>query len=92
MGGYCFGQLLLAHHSRQFSNDLASTFLNIPKVAPFWDDLATGTNGNVTYVVNGTAPNRIFVVNWFVTIPRVTSGAANSTFQLWIYESTNVMI
>lgn len=60
---------------------------NLPKLYPYWDDLATGADGEVRYVVNGTAPNRIMVVEWFVTIPRSTTGAANSRFQVWLYES-----
>ncbi len=74
--------------SSQFSNALTST-TNVPKLAAFWDDVATGTNGNVNYLVTGTAPNRILKVQWFVTIPRVTTGAANSTFQAWLYEGSN---
>lgn len=76
--------------SNQFTNAITST-TNIPKLYPYWDDLATGTNGHVRYVVNGTAPNRILVVEWFVTIPRATAGTANSTFQAWLYEGTNVV-
>lgn len=71
----------------QFTNAMAST-TNIPKIAPYWDDLATGTDGNVRYVVTGTAPNRVGVVQWFVTIPRNTTGAANSTFQALLYEGS----
>ncbi len=62
---------------------------NAPKLYPFWDDLATGTTGSVRVVTTGTAPNRIFKVQWNVTIPRATSGAPNSTFQLWMYETTS---
>lgn len=69
----------------QFNNVVTSTS-NIPKIYPYWDDMATGTTGNVKTLVTGTAPNRIFIVQWFVTIPRNTSGAANSTFQCWLYE------
>lgn len=72
----------------QYTNDLVSTS-NIPKAAPYWDDLATGTDGNVKYLITGTAPNRILIVQWFVTIPRNTTGPANSTFQAWLYEGTN---
>lgn len=70
----------------QFTNNVTSA-TNLPKIYPYWDDLATGSNGNVTTIVSGTAPNRIFVVNWFVTIPRNTSGPANSTFQAWLHEA-----
>jgi hypothetical protein len=73
--------------SNEFTNSVIST-TNIPKIYPYWDDLATGTNGNVRYQVTGTAPNRILVVEWFVTIPRNTIGPANSTFQAWLYETS----
>jgi Ig-like domain CHU_C associated/Secretion system C-terminal sorting domain len=73
--------------SSDFSNGVTDN-TNIPKLYPYWDDLATGTTGSVSYVVNGTTPNRIMVVNWFVTIPRNTTGAANSSFQIWLYESS----
>ncbi len=72
----------------QFTNATTST-TNIPKLYPYWDDLATGTNGNVRTLVTGTAPNRIFKVEWNVTIPRNTVGPVNSTFQAWLYESSN---
>lgn len=74
----------------QFTNQVTST-TNIPKIYPYWDDLATGTTGSVRYEVVGTAPNRILVVEWFVTIPRNTAGPANSTFQAWLYETTGVI-
>lgn len=72
----------------QYTNSITST-TNIPKIYPYWDDLATGTDGNVQTLISGTAPNRIFIVQWYVTIPRNTTGAANSTFQLWLYETSN---
>lgn len=73
----------------QFSNTNGTTSLtNTPKIYPYWDDVATGTAGYVKYVVNGTAPDRILVVEWYVTIPRNTTGAPNSTFQAWLYETS----
>jgi hypothetical protein len=72
----------------QYSNSVTS-ITNVPKIYAYWDDLATGTDGYVRTLVNGTAPNRIFIAEWFVTIPRNTSGAANSRFQVWLYESSN---
>jgi hypothetical protein len=74
----------------QFTNNTSST-TNIPKLYPLWDDLATGTGGYVSFVVTGTAPNRILKVEWFVTVPRNTGGAANTKFQAWLYETTNVI-
>ena len=69
-----------------FSNQVVEA-TNLPKIYPYWDDLATGTSGYVQYLVTGTAPNRILVVEWFVTIPRATTGAANSIMQVWLYEN-----
>jgi hypothetical protein len=74
--------------SNQYTNAVTST-TNTPKLYPYWDDMATGTDGNVKVLVTGTAPNRIFKVQWQVTIPRNTSGASNATFQAWLYEGSN---
>jgi PKD repeat protein len=73
-----------------FSNLLTSTTIaNSPLLCPFWDDLATGTTGSVKYLVTGSSPNRILKVQWYVPIPRNTTGPANSTFQIWLYETSN---
>ncbi len=84
------GWILLggAQSVSEFSNVTTSTS-NIPKIYPYWDDLATGTTGSVKSLVTGSAPNRILKVQWNVTIPRATTGAPNSTFQCWLYEADN---
>lgn len=71
----------------QYLNAVTSTS-NTPKIYPAWDDYATGTNGSVVTETIGSEPNRIFIVQWFLTIPRNLTSAANSTFQLLLYEST----
>ncbi len=76
--------------SGQFNNSITST-TNTPKISPYWDDLATGTTGSVQALITGTAPNRIIIFQWFVTIPRNTTGAANSTFQAWLYEGSGLI-
>ncbi|HLO60825.1 MAG TPA: hypothetical protein VK179_18885, partial [Bacteroidales bacterium] len=68
-------------------NDMTSN-LTLPKIAPYWDDLATGTNGNVVYKVTGTAPNRILVINWNVTVPKNTANAANAIIQVQLSETS----
>ena len=82
------GWILLgaATAASEFSNAMTSA-TNAPKLSAYWDDLATGTDGNVKTVVTGTAPNRIFKVQWFITSPRNTTGPANGTFQAWLYEN-----
>jgi hypothetical protein len=78
--------------ANDFSNAITGTVAaNTTMLFPWWDDLATGTTGSVTSVLVGTAPNRIRIINWFVTQPRNTTGAANSDFQLWLYETSNVI-
>lgn len=77
--------------SAEFSNSITST-TNTPKLMALWDDLALGaSNGTLSVLTTGTAPNRVYKVQWFVTIPRSTGGTANSTFQCWMYEGTNVI-
>jgi hypothetical protein len=73
----------------QFTNTTTST-TNIPKIYPYWDDLSTGTNGSVKTLVTGSAPNRIFKVQWTIAVPRTsaTGDAANATFQAWLYEGS----
>ncbi len=74
----------------QYNNSITSA-TNAPKISPYWSDLATGTTGSVQSRITGTAPNRVFKVQWFVTIPRNTTGTANSTFQAWLYESSGLI-
>jgi len=77
----------------EFDNGSATfgfnTTTNAPKIAPYFDDIWSGTNGNVRFKVVGTAPNRKLVVEWNnMTIPRpgaATTGAG--TFQMWLFES-----
>jgi len=89
-GWVVFGNSTAAAVS-EFTNLITST-TNIPKLYPYWDDLATGSNGSVRYVVNGSAPNRIMVVEWFVRNPRLPlTDPANTTFQAWLYEGSNVI-
>ena len=73
-----------------YNNDMASSVTPV-KIAPYWDDLATGTSGSVVYEVIGTAPNRILHVNWFVTVPKNAGGAANSTIQLQLSETAGTI-
>jgi hypothetical protein len=74
--------------SSQSANAVIST-TNIPKIYPFWDNMATGTTGDVKTQLIGNSPNQIFIVQWFVTLPYNTTGPANTTFQLWLYETSN---
>ncbi|WP_298305852.1 T9SS sorting signal type C domain-containing protein [Flavobacterium sp.] len=58
------------------------------------DLIAPTTTNNVSYIITGTAPNRILKIDWLV---RRSTGATsgldgnNLPFQLWLYETTNVV-
>src|SRR5690606_35798038 len=79
-----------------FTNSLASVTA-APKIAPFWDDLCTGTNGQVHYKVVGDAPNRKLVVEFMnmkitrSTAPSGCSAEGAGTFELWLYESAGTV-
>ena len=55
-------------------------------VVPFWDDIDSDT-GDVYYQTFGTAPNRVFVIEWF-NRPHF-SNVGSGTFELILYEGTN---
>jgi hypothetical protein len=72
------------------NGDLAS-ITDAPKIAPYWDDLCTGTNGKVHRKLVGTAPNRKLVVEWQNMQISRGGGCGNvgtGTFQLWLFESS----
>ena len=60
---------------------------NVPRLSPFWDDLSTGSNGNVKSLLTGASPNRILIVQWFLASSANTTAAASLTFQTWLYEN-----
>ncbi|MBL7981138.1 MAG: T9SS type A sorting domain-containing protein [Flavobacteriales bacterium] len=61
-----------------------------PKVLPFSADGSTTSNGNVSTVLLGSAPVRIRIVQWNVGVD-YNAATTNCVFQVWLYESTNVI-
>ncbi len=60
-------------------------------IAPYWDDLDPGhvAAGGVFYAVQGVAPNRRLVVEWY-KVPRYTAGPL--TFEVILYEATGEIV
>ena len=60
-----------------------------PIIAPLWDDLDLQTTNNITYLTTGTAPNRVFTVQWLNA--KWGFGASNAaiSFQVKLYETLN---
>ena len=61
-------------------------------ISPLWDDLVTwGSAGAIYYNTIGTAPNRMFVVEWYDNQHYSTS-TSGVTFEAILYEGTNNII
>jgi hypothetical protein len=56
-------------------------------IAPFWDDLAMGSEGKMLYTTIGTSPNRKCIVQW--TNMRFPSDLLLGTFLVILYEGSN---
>ena len=77
--------------SSEYSNNLA-TAVDLPFIAPFWDDLKTNvTGGKVHYKVTGSDPNRILTIEWTNMEIELASSTADGTFQCRINETTGVI-
>lgn len=72
--------------SSNASNNLAG-YANV--IAPLWDDLQVYTGGAVTYQTTGTAPNRIFTVQWSTMEWYYSSSSDVISFQVKLYETSN---
>jgi len=91
-----FIRLGLAPTGGSFNNATGfAVVTNAPKIAPYYDDLCVGGDGQVRSKVVGTAPNRTLVVEWFnMKVTRnatCTAAVGNGTFQLWLNETAGSM-
>jgi hypothetical protein len=60
-----------------------------PLLAPLWDDLDMFSAPDVTYLTTGTAPNRVFTLQWAQVYWDVTATNLNIAFQVKLFETTN---
>jgi len=70
--------------STDYLNRLCSA-VDTNLIAGFWDDLNTNNGGNIQYLTTGTAPWRIFTVQY--TNVAYNSGTGNVTFQIKLFEN-----
>jgi len=74
------------------TGSIANEYINI--LAPWWDDLkifpAAGCVGRVWYKTTGSAPFRVFTLEWNQAMYAVGSDDT-FTFQIRLYESTDVI-
>lgn len=76
------------------TNDLdnaSNGIVNPLIIAPLWDDNQVWTTGAISYTTTGTAPNRIFIAQWLNMEWDYFAGGAVMSFQVWLYETTNVI-
>ncbi len=83
-GNIHFGTASVAYNNAKIPN----TALPNAMLAPFWDDLYPPTGGAIYTTVSGTAPNRIWVIEWR-GIPHTISTTDGVTFEIQLEESTN---
>lgn len=75
------------------SNNADGSMVGKSTIAPFYDDL-NGISGAATYVVTGTAPNRVLTfewLNWGLYTGSSASTSVSLSFQVKLYETTNVI-
>ena len=70
------------------TNNLTSSS-DRPIIAPLWDDLKTGTGGNVNYKLTGVSPNRILTVEWKQMQWYYSATPWAISFQIKLYETTD---
>jgi hypothetical protein len=71
-------------------NNLAIPNTKLPNamIAPFWDDLDPSAGGDIYTRVSGTAPNRIFVIEWR-NVPHNRGRHIGASFEIQLVEGTN---
>jgi hypothetical protein len=72
------------------NTDLYTTSAPNAVLAPWWDDLATGT-GTILYQTQGASGSRTFTIQWTNVSSYSSGSTAHLNFQLVLHESTNVI-
>ena len=73
-----------------YVNNLSAVPLSIaPMLAPLWDDLEVSLSGAVSYQVSGSAPNRVFTVEWKNMEWNFNANLGVICFQIKLFETSN---
>jgi len=88
--GESFGFTSYNTYQNDLSNSLAHD-LPRPILAALWADLKTA-GPNVRYATTGTAPNRVFTIEWYQSAFYSVSGIYPAeSIEIILYESTNII-
>ncbi|MBS1585126.1 MAG: gliding motility-associated C-terminal domain-containing protein [Bacteroidetes bacterium] len=71
-------------------NEIPSRSYAYAAIMPAYEALDLSVGGSIYYATVGTAPNRRFIVN-YNNIPLRTCSIDNATFQVVLYETTNIV-
>jgi len=91
-GWASFSTTALTNNTDTWTNNLASgpAANQRPLIAPLWDDMDM-TAGSVSWLLSGTAPNRVLTVEWTGDKWDYNATSATMSFQVKLYETTNVI-
>ena len=62
-----------------------------PFIAPLWDDMKLPSASDFTILTTGTTPARVFTIEWSNVRWPYDASAASMSFQVKLYETTNVI-
>ncbi len=71
-----------------YANSLTSGTALRPTIAPLWDDLDVQVATNVSYKLTGSAPNRVFAIQYLNAQWQYNATGNTISFQVKLYEGT----
>ncbi|WP_460611361.1 fibronectin type III domain-containing protein [Hymenobacter terrigena] len=75
--------------TNDLSHPVSGNNNNYPLLGVYWDDL-NGAGAQASYLVSGTAPNRVFTFEW-LNWKRYGNAGPSMSMQVKLYETTNVV-
>ncbi len=84
------GTLAFTDYITLSNTSLPYSGTSAPFIAVFWDDLNPGSGGTVYHHLQGTAPNRQFIVEW-KDVPHY-GGSEDYELQAVLYEGTGAVV
>jgi hypothetical protein len=58
-------------------------------LSPWWDDLLADENATISYLTEGSAPNRVFTAEWKNILSFSSGATSRLNFQVKLYETSN---
>jgi hypothetical protein len=91
-GWASFSVTALANNADTWTNNLSTGPVanQRPLIAPLWDDMDMGA-GSVSYLLSGSAPNRVMTIEWSMCKWDFNAIAPVMSFQVKLYETSNII-